>query len=150
MERLCSCYLSICGQTDIVRLRCAKLTLLRINRPRASDADWCSTVEILPVIYRYKTRPQTARRRLLDTYNLTFITLHKKRTILWLLCSVICDWTYGICQSLIQQNFNLPLRVFDGSNCHIISIYSICESAKYTWVNFLVKLQYIPNHITKK
>jgi hypothetical protein len=40
--------------------------------------------------------------------------------------------------------------VYGVSNCHNISICSICEAAKYTWVNFLVKLEYIPSQITTK
>jgi len=64
--------------TDMVMLRYATMTLLRINRPPASDADdcfilWCTTVEILPVIYRDKTRRQTARRHLLDSFDPTFL-----------------------------------------------------------------------------
>jgi hypothetical protein len=51
MQRLCCCYLTIYRQTDrqtnrlteVAKLRCATLTLLRFNHPPAADANDCCT-----------------------------------------------------------------------------------------------------------
>ena len=80
--------LVICGYTDRQTNRHGEAEMCQIdafeNQPSTSVRCrkllflWCTTVEILPVIYRDKTRRQMERCRLLDTFSLTFLLCTSK------------------------------------------------------------------------
>ena len=136
MQQLCCCYLRIHGQTDRQTNRHGGAEMCHIEAFRQSTVhqrqtpttvlfSWCSTVEILSLIYRDKTRRQTARRHLLDTHSLTFYFVQEAHSAMSITqCYLRLNARH---LSLFDRNKFLAsaLLVFNYSSCHNISIYFI-------------------------